>query len=255
MAQSTCSVESCERPSNVKKYTLCQAHYSRLWMHGDVQADVPIAPPRKPSRPPVDFDDGTRQCQTCDQRLPLSSFHADKRSPLGRRADCRVCRTDVEKIRHAENAESVRVRVTEYRKANAEKVRAADMRRYERDREKRIALATANAHVRRARMANRTYDVGVTVPALRKRDGERCHYCHTPLVFGSYPRGTRPSNMGTLEHKVAIARGGAHTWDNCVLACWRCNSSKGARDYPTLEANSEAQQPPSITTTPTSGPI
>jgi 5-methylcytosine-specific restriction endonuclease McrA len=86
--------------------------------------------------------------------------------------------------------------------------------------------------VRRARIRNQGFERGVTVPALRKRDGDHCHYCNVAMYFGRSGQGTRPRNMATLEHKQAIARGGSHTFSNCVLACWACNSAKGAKPYP-----------------------
>lgn len=49
-----------------------------------------------------------------------------------------------------------------------------------------------------------------------RRDGQACQYC------GSTKR-------LTLDHVIPRAQGGAHTWDNVVTACERCNSFKGDR--------------------------
>lgn len=44
------------------------------------------------------------------------------------------------------------------------------------------------------------------------QDG-RCVYCHLKIKL-------------TVDHIVPLSRGGSHSWDNLVLACKRCNSSK-----------------------------
>ena len=177
-----------------------------------------------------DHADGTRTCQACNARLPLDSFHSDSQSPGGRRKTCKSCRTHREKTRYAEDPERHRERMANHRRANISKVRAADSARYERDKPKRLALAIANTHVRRARIAAVPFDRGISVPALRKRDGDRCYYCSARMVFRSFKKGERPGTQATLEHMQPISRGGSHTWDNCVLACWACNIGKGARE-------------------------
>ena len=58
-----------------------------------------------------------------------------------------------------------------------------------------------------------------TVPLTRKavfaRDGGRCVYCAAPAT--------------SLDHVVPRSRGGAHSWDNVVSACGRCNHVKADR--------------------------
>lgn len=58
-----------------------------------------------------------------------------------------------------------------------------------------------------------------TVPLTRKavfaRDGGRCAYCNAPAT--------------SLDHVVPRSRGGAHSWDNVVSACGRCNHVKADR--------------------------
>lgn len=49
-----------------------------------------------------------------------------------------------------------------------------------------------------------------------ERDGYACVYCGSQLSL-------------SLDHVIPQSRGGAHTLDNLVTACRRCNSSKGAR--------------------------
>lgn len=230
MPQSTCTVAACDRPISHKTLGLCHGHYHRYWRHGDVQADVPLRAPSK-RREFQDFSDGTRSCASCKDRLPLAYFHRDKQSPGGRRTICPSCRSGIEAARYEADRERVSARVRQYRVDNPAMVRAQDSERYERNKDKRIALAIAASHARRARLLGSGYEHGITVPALRKRDGDSCHYCKQTMVFGRFRAGERPGAMGTLEHVQPISRGGTHSWDNCVLACWRCNSSRGNRAW------------------------
>lgn len=231
MDQSTCTVDNCDRTVKNKRLQLCAPHYKRFWRTGDTQAHIPIAPERKPVTAVIDYEDGTRQCQECGQRLPLQDFHNDKRSPKGKRKSCKTCRVARETARYNADPEAARARMSAYRAANPEIVRERDNQRYERDKTKRVALAVKHAHIRRARINNQKVDRGISVPAVRKRDGDRCYYCACKMIFKSFPRAQRKDNQATLEHLTPISRGGSHTWDNVVLACWRCNISKGAREH------------------------
>jgi 5-methylcytosine-specific restriction endonuclease McrA len=52
-----------------------------------------------------------------------------------------------------------------------------------------------------------------------RRDKMMCQYC------GRRPKGDEL----TIDHVTPRAQGGMSTWDNCVLACVRCNHSKADR--------------------------
>ena len=52
-----------------------------------------------------------------------------------------------------------------------------------------------------------------------KRDRMMCQYC------GRKPKG----DDLTIDHVLPRAQGGTSTWENCVLACIRCNHSKADR--------------------------
>jgi 5-methylcytosine-specific restriction endonuclease McrA len=54
---------------------------------------------------------------------------------------------------------------------------------------------------------------------LYKRDRSTCQYC-----------GKRPGSKElSIDHVVPRSRGGRTTWENCVLACMRCNRRKASR--------------------------
>lgn len=51
---------------------------------------------------------------------------------------------------------------------------------------------------------------------LYRRDGYSCQYCQRK----------RPTDDLSIDHIVPRSRGGKTTWENCVLACVRCNTKK-----------------------------
>lgn len=57
--------------------------------------------------------------------------------------------------------------------------------------------------------------VPLTRNAVFARDGHRCQYCAGPAE--------------SIDHVIPRSRGGAHTWENVVAACRRCNLRKGSR--------------------------
>ena len=54
---------------------------------------------------------------------------------------------------------------------------------------------------------------------LYRRDDFRCQYCGT----------RKPAERLSIDHVVPRSRGGSNSWENCVLACVRCNVKKGCR--------------------------
>lgn len=57
--------------------------------------------------------------------------------------------------------------------------------------------------------------VTVTRAGILRRDLRRCAYCRRAA--------------DTIDHVVPRSRGGAHSWDNCVACCRRCNARKADR--------------------------
>ena len=57
--------------------------------------------------------------------------------------------------------------------------------------------------------------VPLTRRAVFARDGGRCVYCG--------------AGASSLDHVVPRSRGGAHTWENVVASCARCNHTKADR--------------------------
>ncbi len=62
---------------------------------------------------------------------------------------------------------------------------------------------------------------------LWKRDPHECHWCQTPLTM----------ETATVDHRIALSRGGLHNDNNMVLACGPCNQNKDSRmpTYDTIQ--------------------
>lgn len=225
-----CSVQGCIRPVINGVRALCGLHYHRVWRDPEADLLAPAAAPRKRPVAAVDLPDGRRLCQGCQIVKPLSDFHKDSRSPLGRRKTCKPCRVATETERYWRDPASASERVRAFRAANPEHVRLRESRYYEMNRDARIEAATEAANRRRASAYAGPRDHGISKSALRRLDGDACCYCSVEMIFQSFAPGDRADSQATLEHVRALSRGGLHVWDNCALACWRCNISKGARD-------------------------
>jgi 5-methylcytosine-specific restriction endonuclease McrA len=67
-----------------------------------------------------------------------------------------------------------------------------------------------------------TYNHAITLSAVYKKFGGVCCEC------GRKTRRTKKyaPDMATLDHIIALANNGTHTWDNVQLLCATCNSNK-----------------------------
>lgn len=220
MSKATCAIVDCGKPLYCRGW--CSGHYQRWNKHGD-----PLGGKKSPAvLKAIDHEDGTRTCAHCHQRQPLEQYDLDKLATLGRRAKCKTCRCEQMKQWYAENQERQLERARKRFQRDIDKIRANDMARYRRDRDKRIALVTDSVHRRRASLYAAKRDKGISHISLRKRDGDLCCYCGITMDF---KRGTgREFNpeRATIEHVVALASGGTHTWENVALCCWQCNVRK-----------------------------
>ena len=218
-----CAYEGC---GNGRAYAdgYCGTHHNRLVKHGD-----PSITMKGKAHKVQRTEDGMRICKACGEAKPDSEYHRDRCAPDGLVSKCKPCACAYEAARYERDAEKVRAQARARREKNAEAARAYDRLRYERDRDKRIEGATKQSHVRRARLAEVQADKGLTRLALRKRDGDLCHYCKREMDFSRAVGRKFHDLHATVEHVIPISRGGAHTFDNCVLACRSCNLRKNAQ--------------------------
>ncbi len=94
------------------------------------------------------------------------------------------------------------------------------------------AEARRRAHKRVHRLARKARQRGVTVEpvnAIRvfERDGWLCQLCGISTPRSK--RGTYVDDAPELDHIVALARGGEHSYRNTQCACRRCNALKSDR--------------------------
>lgn len=98
----------------------------------------------------------------------------------------------------------------------------------------KIADGRNNLKNAKRRSATHDGDAGITVAALRARDGDFCRSCGFKIDFDA---AQYDDLAPEIDHIVPLALEGTHTWDNVQLLHGRCNRSKGARlipDRPTL---------------------
>ncbi len=60
---------------------------------------------------------------------------------------------------------------------------------------------------------------------LRRRDNDTCRLCGEPVDFTKRQPDPRAA---TIDHVIALTRGGEHSYRNTQLAHFRCNMAKGA---------------------------
>ena len=219
-----CEVKPIDAQNRFKK-GYCNPHYIRFTTYGD-----PLGGNKSPAvRVAIDHKDGTRTCSRCDSRKPLEDFYKDKLGSKGRRSYCKECQKAGITSNYAKQPERKREYQRQHRIDHLSEVRKQDVKRYERDKEKRISLSEAQGHIRRARMNQAPYERGITRTALRKIHGDSCFYCGVELQFARAKDRKFNSNDATIEHRLPLSRGGKHVWDNVVLACRECNLSKNMK--------------------------
>lgn len=165
----------------------------------------------------------SKACSRCKQTLPRTDFGKHAKTSDGLYSQCQPCRRQAR---------------AEYRKRNPEQIKAQQRSNYERNRAQRIAYAnkriTDNPAQHKINMAKSRKKRHLQVAAdTRRRNARRkangiykiskkellklsyspCFYCGA-------------TERITIDHVVAIARGGTDSIGNLVPACKSCNSQK-----------------------------
>lgn len=95
------------------------------------------------------------------------------------------------------------------------------------DRCKRKRSNSSKGYRGRARKYKVPYVPGITLKAVANRDKGICQLCGKPVDWSDNTWGDSFGAMyPTIDHIVAMANGGGHTWDNVQLAHAICNSYK-----------------------------
>jgi hypothetical protein len=103
----------------------------------------------------------------------------------------------------------------------AKSVRFCSVRCYE------VGVVHAKNHRRRCQI-QQTAVAGdiITVHALWQRDKGKCHICRKKVDLSIKGR---TSLAPSVDHLLALSKGGAHTWENVALAHFGCNARKCAK--------------------------
>lgn len=94
------------------------------------------------------------------------------------------------------------------------------------DKRKKMAGCFYGNHRKRARKYGVEYEPGITLKKLIKRDNNICQICGKPCDINDLSWGSSGPMHPTIDHIVAMANGGGHTWENIQLAHAICNSYK-----------------------------
>ena len=78
---------------------------------------------------------------------------------------------------------------------------------------------------RRREMLRRAHVEDVSMAELRRRDADTCRICGRPVDFS---RKSPDPSAATIDHVIALSKGGEHSYGNTQLAHLRCNTAKGA---------------------------
>jgi 5-methylcytosine-specific restriction endonuclease McrA len=91
-----------------------------------------------------------------------------------------------------------------------------------------------NDPIRRARKKKAVVDSDISLEKLCEKDDCKCYLCGMTVDWNDWTliNGKRQAGKRypTIDHIVPLSRGGKHSWGNVKLACFSCNSAKGARD-------------------------
>ena len=236
MEDSTCSIDGCDGLVIARGW--CNKHYLRWSHHGDPLGGVPGPSVRKVR----DFPGGTRECTGCGERKALDQFDKDQNASHGRKSKCKACRSEQMHALYMRDPESRREYKRRRLREDPAHVRYLDKKRYQRNREKRVALATEAVHVRRARLAGGKVERGISRRSLRERDGEFYCYCGCKMRFRLKAKGEYDPRLAAIEHVLPISKGGSHTWDNVRLSCWECNVRQGNRQTFTVIGGADVEE-------------
>jgi len=172
-----------------------------------------------------------RVCSFCGRTLPLESF-------LKRPSRCRDCRREYNHSYHATHPEQYKKHQRAWAERNRDSVnawyrvdRAQHPARYHKyylehkEQRARNHAAWAKCHPdavrdnearRRARKKNAPAVERIDRALVFARDGGRCHICG---------RKVDPAHWH-LDHLIALARGGSHTYNNVAVSHPTCNQRK-----------------------------
>jgi len=165
-----------------------------------------------------------KKCSSCGERKSRDLFYRNVRSSDGLTAACRACMGARGKAYRVTHRDVVLARKRRYRDANKDKIRA-----YGAQYNRRITVEQRRKHKRQYRLNHpwartlennryRAKKYGVCTGLTQTQWIQRLEeYDHNCAYCGKRER-------LTIEHIVPLSRGGSHTYENVIPACFWCNS-------------------------------
>lgn len=182
----------------------------------------------------------SKACSRCKQVLPLTDFNRKTSTPTGKASACKKCTNVARNNLTPEQRERKNAQNKAYRQNNPQAVSKTNRQQYLNKREERIAYATKRVYEnperfkRYQQISKRRNKESIAANSrrrnARKRNNGICKISKKELfVLANSPcfYCQKTENI-TVDHVVAISRGGRDAIGNLVSACKSCNSSKGA---------------------------
>lgn len=165
----------------------------------------------------------TKACSRCKQVKPLSEFGIHRKTADGHYSQCLICHREARAAQRIRRAEKIKLeQKANYLKNREARIAYANKRIKENPEQHKInnAISKKRRHLQiaadtRRRNAKRKANgvFVITKKELAKLNRGPCFYCGAK------------ENI-TVDHVVAIARGGVDGIGNLVSACKSCNSKK-----------------------------
>lgn len=143
-----------------------------------------------------------KRCSKCRRFRSVEAFGNSNRAVDGLQSQCRSCVSDNGKKWRERNPEKWRAARGRWKAANLDKVRA---------------IHRNTSHKRYCQMKAGGLSAGKLL-AWEAAQPKVCHWC-----------GVKCSPW-QVDHRLPLARGGAHDLSNLVISCATCNQRKGSRD-------------------------
>lgn len=230
-----CTLDGC--PDDHEMHGYCKKHAYSFLRYGDPRA-TELAEKEKNRL----IAEGKRVCSRCKVEQRFDAFPRNPSNKTdGLYSYCKECTRQDRRAYYERNREQILARGAEWRARNPGKANEKYMANRD--------LYLENAKRRKANLRGDGSERGITVKALRDIHGDKCCYCGKNQVF-NYDGKYHP-DKATLEHVLPLSRGGAHTFDNCRLACYSCNlqkNNKTVEEWDALKAADQTQQAALIAT-------
>ncbi len=184
-----------------------------------------------------------KTCLGCGLAKEYSEFHRKKSSPDGYRPRCKQCRKVSSREYYEKNADALKAKSAQFRCEQPERSRAqvsawvtrnrsrkrAKDREYHREHREEQRAYNKTPERRAANRVNAKYQkakrkaaIGSTIEPITAEQWEEIQASYLMLCVYCLER----CDDLTMDHVVALNRGGDHTAGNVVPACRKCNREK-----------------------------